>query len=92
MPTALRKMMASCPSHARLLSSDVGPCVLTQLPGAQGRYDSEDSVVRLLPVASLDRLTARIEAMGKRLDKAYEANKALERRVALLTCVSSERW
>ena len=31
-------------------------------------------------------------AAGKRLDKAYAANKALERRVALLTCVSPERW
>ena len=90
MPTALRKMMASCPSHARLLSSDVGPCVLTQLPGTQGRHDSEDSVVRLLPVASLDRLTARVEAMGKRLDKAHDVSKALERRIALLTRDSHE--
>ena len=90
MPTALRKMMASCPSHTRLLSSNVGPCVLTQLPGAQGRYDSEDSVVRLLPVASLDKLTARVETMGKRLDKAHDVNKALRRRIALLTRDSHE--
>ena len=52
----LRVIMQRCPSHARVVEGDLGPCVLTHLPCAQGHYDCRESHVRLLPMASLDRL------------------------------------
>ena len=82
--------MTQCPSHARVVESELGPCVLAHLPCPQGRFDSPESRVQMLPVASLDRLLARIEAMGQRLDKAHDSNKALARRLSLLTCDSPE--
>jgi hypothetical protein len=77
--------MALCISHARMVKSGAGPCVLAHTPCARGRFDSPESRVQLLPVTSLDHLLARIEAMGLRLDKAQDVNKRLARQMALLT-------
>ena len=77
--------MQRCPSHARVVEGELGPCVLTHLPCAEGHYDCRESRVQLLPVASVDRLLARIDVMGSRLDKAHDENQSLKRRVTLLT-------
>ena len=81
----LRKFMTRCPSHARVVEGELGPCVLTHLPCAEGHYDCRESRVQLLPVASVDRLLARIDVMGSRLDKAHDENQSLKRRITLLT-------
>ncbi len=80
--------MQRCPSHARVVEGELGPCVLTHLPCAQGHYDCRESHVMLLPVAPLDRLLARIDVMGKRLDRAHDDNESLKRRIALLADAS----
>ena len=77
--------MYRCPTHARVINGDLGACVLTHLPCTQGHFDCRESHVRILPVASLDRLLARIDVMGKRLDMAFDVNQSLKRRIALLT-------
>ena len=77
--------MQRCPSHARVVEGELGPCVLTHLPCAEGHYDCLESRVQLLPVASVDRLLARIDVMGSRLDKAHDENQSLKRRITLLT-------
>lgn len=82
-PAGLRVIMQRCPSHARVVEGELGPCVLTHLPCAQGHYDCRESRVQLLPVASLDRLLARIDVMGSRLDKAHDENQRLKRRITL---------
>ena len=79
----LRVIMQRCPSHARVVEGELGPCVLTHLPCAQGHYDCRESRVQLLPVASLERLLARIDVMGSRLDKAHDENQRLKRRITL---------
>ena len=76
--------MYRCPTHARVINGDLGACVLTHLPCAEGHYDCRESRVQLLPVASVDRLLARIDVMGSRLDKAHDENQDLKRRIALL--------
>jgi len=84
-PAGLRKLMNRCPTHARLIQGDLGPCVLTHTPCAQGHFDCRESHVRVLPIASHDSLLARIDAMGMRLDRAHDVNESLKRRIALLT-------
>ena len=83
--SGLRKFMNRCPGHARVVEGELGPCVLAHLPCAQGHYDCRESRVQLLPVASVDRLLARIDVMGSRLDKAHDENQGLKRRITLLT-------
>ena len=87
----LRLFMTRCPSHARVVEGELGPCVLAHLPCAQGHHDCRESHVRLLPVASMDSLLARIDILGKRLDKAHDENKSFTRRTTLLTD-SSPQW
>ena len=83
--------MKRCPSHARTVKSDVGPCVLTHLPCAQGHFGCRESHVRILPIASTDSLLARIDVLGMRLDTAYDINQSLKRRIALLKGSSGAR-
>ena len=90
-PAGLRVIMKRCPSHARTVKSDVGPCVLTHLPCAQGHFGCRESHVRILPIASTDSLLARIDVLGMRLDTAYDINQSLKLRIALLKGSSGTR-
>ncbi len=84
-PAGLRKLMNRCPTHARVAKGDLGACVLTHTPCAQGHFDCRESHVQVLPIASIESLLARIDAMGMRLDNAHDVNESLKRRIALLT-------
>ena len=83
--------MNRCPSHARVVKGDLGACVMTHTPCGQGHFDCRESHVRILPIASMDSLLARIDVLGMRLDAASDINQSLKRRIALLKGSSGTR-